>query len=386
MVTAELIKLIGSADWWSSTINYEILNGNAIWRFGLVALVVLIAMAGGRIAQFAVNSLALRKEAARGTTIVTLLLRCISKPISVAVFALGLYLCKLCLVFEDLTTTPPIKGINAVFGRGWSQVIKAVAAIAVAYAVYRLVDIVEFYLTRWTSKTKTKLDDMLVPVVRKSLRVTIAILATLWIADGILGAQIRTILLGAGVGGIAIALAAKETIANFFGSLTIFTDRPFQIDELIDIEGNMGVVEDVGFRSTRIRTLEGHLVTVPNSVVTNTVVKNIGRRPFIRRTSNITITYDSGHAKTHRAVEIIKEILAQVPEVNTDPEKPPRVYFSDFNDSSLNIYMSYWVRPADYWLYHQVNERVNFEIMKRFEAEKTDFAFPSRTLYIKKTD
>jgi MscS family membrane protein len=380
------MKLIGSADWWSSTINYEVINGNAVWRFGLVALVVLIAMAGGRIAQFAVNSFALRKEADRGSTIVTLLLRCISKPISVAVFALGLYLCKLCLVFENLTATPPIEGISAVFGRGWSQVTKAVAAIAVAYAIYRLVDIVEFYLTRWTSKTKTKLDDMLVPVVRKSLRVTIAILATLWIADGILGAQIRTILLGAGVGGIAIALAAKETIANFFGSLTIFTDRPFQIDELIDIEGNMGVVEDVGFRSTRIRTLEGHLVTVPNSVVTNTVVKNIGRRPFIRRTSNITITYDSGHAKTHGAVEIIKEILAQVPEVNTDPEKPPRVYFSDFNDWSLNIYMSYWVKPANYWLYHQVNERVNFEIMKHFEAEKIDFAFPSQTLYVKKSD
>jgi MscS family membrane protein len=227
---------------------------------------------------------------------------------------------------------------------------------------------------------------MLVPVVRKSLRVTIAILATLWIADGILGAQIRTILLGAGVGGIAIALAAKDTIANFFGSLTIFTDRPFQIDELIDIEGNVGAVEEVGFRSTRIRTLEGHLVTVPNSVITNTMVKNIGKRPFIRRTSNITITYDSGLAKTHGAVGIIKEILAQVAEVNTDPEKPPRVYFSDFNDSSLNIYMSYWVKPANYWLYHQVNERVNFEIMKRFEAEKIDFAFPSQTLYVKKSD
>jgi len=270
------------------------------------------------------------------------------------------------------------------FAEHWIKIVQAVAAIALAYALYRLVDVIEYYLQRWTSKTRTKLDDMLVPVIRKSLRVTIAIIAALWIADGILGAEIRAILLSAGVGGIAIALAAKDTIANFFGSVTIFADRPFQIGELVKIDEHLGPVEEVGFRSTRIRTLQGHLVTIPNSVITNSCVENIGRRPFIRRTSNITITYDSGHTKTKRAVEIIKEVLAGVPQLNTDPEKPPRVYFSDFNDWSLNIYMSYWVKPADYWLYHQVNEQVNFEITKRFEAEQIEFAFPTQTLYVKK--
>jgi MscS family membrane protein len=226
---------------------------------------------------------------------------------------------------------------------------------------------------------------MLVPVIRKSLRITIAIIATLFIAETILGAgQIKTILLSAGVGGIAIALAAKDTIANFFGSITIFADRPFQIDELVRIGEHLGPVEEVGFRSTKIRTLQGHLVTVPNSVIVNSAVENVGKRPFIRRTSNITITYDSGQRGAERAVEIIKEVLSNVPEVNTDPEKPPRVYFSDFNDWALNIYMSYWVRPPDYWLYHEVNERVNLEIMKRFKAEQIEFAFPSQTLYVKK--
>jgi len=85
-----------------------------------------------------------------------------------------------------------------------------------------------------------------------------------------------------------------------------------------------------------------------------------------------------------KAIEIIKEVLADVLEINTDPDKPPRLYFSDFNDWSLNIYMSYWVKPPDYWLCHQVNEGVNFEIMRRFEAEQIGFAFPSQTLYVKK--
>ena len=358
--------------------------GNQIWRFGIVLIVVLVATAVGRIVQYFVNSYAERREKQRGPTALTLILKCLAKPISVAIFALGLYACKLCLLFDNPDTPDVVEGISAAIEKGWTQVAQAIAAIAAAYALYKLVDVIEYYLLRWTGKSKTKLDDMLVPVVRKSLRATIAIIAILWIAEGILGAQIRTILLSAGVGGIAIALAAKDTIENFFGSVTIFADRPFQVDELVKIGEHFGPVEAVGFRSTRVRTLEGHLVTIPNSVIANSIVENVGRRPFIRRKSNITITYGSGHTKAKRAVEIIKEILADIPEVNTDPEKPPRVFFSDFNDSSLNIYMSYWVKPAEYWLYHEVNQRVNLEMMKRFEAEQIEFAFPTQTLYVKK--
>jgi len=372
-----LTEITGSSGWWDKTVSYEIIQGNAIWRFLVILLVVLLTMAAGRTVQYFINNYALRRDEKHGVKATTLFLRCLTKPISVAIFALGLFVCKMFLVFGD-------GGINSVIEGYWMKIVQAVAAIALAYALYRLVDIIEYYLERWTSKTQTKLDDMLVPVIRKALRITIAIIAVLWIVDGILGAEIKAILLSAGVGGIALALAAKDTIANFFGSVTIFADKPFQIDELVKVGEHYGPVEEVGFRSTKIRTLEGHLVTVPNSVIANTAVENVGRRPFIRRTSNITITYGSGHKKTQKAVEIIKEVLAEVSEVNTDSEKPPRVYFSDFNDWSLNIYMSYWVKPADYWVYQEVNERVNLEIMRRFEAAQIEFAFPSQTLYLKK--
>ncbi|MHC4536875.1 MAG: mechanosensitive ion channel family protein, partial [Planctomycetota bacterium] len=286
---------------------------------------------------------------------------------------------KVPLHFSDET------GIRTTISAGWTTIARVVLAFAAAYGLYRLVDVIEYYLNRLVGKTETKLDDMLVPIVRKALRITIAIIAVLLISENILGAdKVKSLLLSAGVGGIAVALAAKDTIANFFGSITIFTDRPFQMGELVKIGEHVGSVEEVGIRSTRIRTLQGHLVTIPNSVITTSSIENIGRRPFIRRTSNITITYDSGHSKTKRAVEIIKEVLAGVQEVNTNPDNPPRVYFSDFNDWSLNIYMSYWVKPADFWLYQQVNEQVNLEIKKRFEAEQIEFAFPSQTLYVKK--
>jgi len=367
-------SILGSVDWW----NYEISRGNAVWRFGLVLLIVLATLAVGRIVQFIINSYALRLAQKKGERPLTLLLRSLANPVYVAIFAAGMFLAKTPLFFDDEA------GIHTTISNGWMSIARVVAAIAAAYALYRLVDVIEYYLNRVVGKTETKLDDMLVPVFRKALRVTIAIIAILLISENILGANVKSLLLSAGVGGIAIALAAKDTIANFFGSITIFADRPFQMGELVKIDEHLGQIEEVGFRSTRLRTLQGHLVTVPNSIIANSTVENLGRRPFIRRTSNITITYDSGHTKAKRAVEIIKEILADVPEVGTDPQNPPRVYFNEFNDCSLNIYMSYWVKPADYWVYHEVNQRVNLEMMKRFEAEKIEFAFPTQTLYLKK--
>ena len=374
----ESAAIMGFADWLLKTVNYEIIKGNAIWRFGLVLLVVLLAMAAGRIAQFTMNLYTGRRVQKRGEGPLILILKALANPIYVAIFAGGILSAKLPLFFDDEN------GIRVAISDGWTTLARVILAIAAAYALYRLVDVIEYYLNRLVGKSETTLDDMLVPIVRKSLRLTIAIIAVLLISENILGANVKSLLLSAGVGGIAVALAARETIANFFGSITIFMDRPFQMGELVKIGEHLGPVEEVGFRSTRIRTLEGHLVTIPNNVIASSSVENIGRRPYIRRISNITITYDCGYTKAKRAVEIIKDVLAGVPQLNTDPEKPPRVYFSDFNDWSLNIYMSYWVRPPDYWLYHQVNEQVNLEIMKRFEAEQIEFAFPTQTLYVKK--
>ena len=377
MISA-IATILAEGQWWSKIVDYKVIEGNNLWRFLLVLLVVMAAMAAGRIVQFAVSGYAGRLARKKGESALTLLLKAIVKPLYVAIFAAGVYFAKIPLYFSDED------GISTAVSKGWTTTASVVAAIAVAYALYRLVDVIEYYLDHLVGKTETTLDDMLVPVVRKAMRITITIIAAIYIVDNILEQDVRSILLGAGVGGVAIALAAKDTIANFFGSVTIFADRPFQMGEVVQIGEHRGPVEEVGFRSTRIRTLQGHLVTIPNSKIVDTAVENIGKRPFIRRTSDLTITYDSGHEKTTKAVEIVKEVLAGVPEINSDPDRPPRVYFSDFNDWSLNIYMSYWVKPPDYWLYQEVNERVNFEIMKRFEAEKIEFAFPSQTLYMKK--
>lgn len=367
-------------------INYELVTGNNVWRFAIMLFVIVATMIIGKMIQFTVTLAADKRAKKIDDSVLSLFLHALAKPINVAFFTIALQISRLCLIF-DIPETETVEGIRVEFLTGWDKITQALWALTLAYALYRLVDVVEHFIYKAVSKTETKLDDMLVPVIRKSLRITIAIVSTLLIAENIFGTKdIKSLILSAGVGGIAIALAAKDTIANFFGSITIFADRPFQIEELVKINGQSGFVEEVGFRSTKLRTLQGHQVVMPNNTVANSEIENIGRRPFIRNTFTVTITYDSGFAKTKRAVDIIKDVLSKHPELNQLPDKMPRVYFKEFASHSLNIYVSFWFTPADYWLNMETTEKINFEILERFDNGGIEFAFPTQTLYMKKSD
>jgi MscS family membrane protein len=194
------------------------------------------------------------------------------------------------------------------------------------------------------------------------------------------GKPLSTLLAGLGIGGLAVALAAQDTLKNFFGSLMIMLDKPFAIGQRVTFGGYDGTVEEIGFRSTRVRTLTGHQVTIPNEKVASESVENIGRRPSIRRLTNITITYDTPPNKVEKALAIIREILENHEGMESD--YPPRVFFNEFNDASLNLIMLYWYHPPDWAAYMAFSERVNLQIMRAFEAEGIEFAFPTTTNYL----
>lgn len=252
--------------------------------------------------------------------------------------------------------------------------------IAVAYFIYSLVDVVDHAITHFTSKTRSKMDDMMAPMVRKSLRAVVVIMALIQVAQILSDKPLTTIVTGLGVGGLALALAAQETIKNFFGSIVIFADKPFELGERIVVGGHDGVIEEVGFRSTRIRTLDGHLVTAPNGELANQMIQNIGKRPYIRRIMNVTITYDTSPEKVQEALDILRGILDN--HEGMDEEFPPRVYFNDYNASSLNLFAIYWYHPADYWKYLAHAEKVNMELFRRYSDAGIEFAFPTQTLYV----
>ena len=252
--------------------------------------------------------------------------------------------------------------------------------LAFFWFVYQFVNVLDARLSQWAKTTESTIDDILVPLFGKTLRIFIVILAGILVIQNLTGIEIGPLLASLGIGGLAVALAAKDSIANFFGTLTILFDKPFQVGERIVIDSYDGVVEDVGFRSTRIRLLTGNLVTIPNEKVVSSGLENIGKRPNIRWLNNIGITYDTPPEKIEQAVAMIREILAD--HEGMRPDLPPRVYFNGFNEWSLNILVLAWYHPPEYWLFQEWVQRTCLEITRRFSAAGIDFAFPTRTLYL----
>jgi MscS family membrane protein len=208
------------------------------------------------------------------------------------------------------------------------------------------------------------------------------------------GVSLIPLLTGVGIGGLAIALAARPTLENIIGSFMLFLDKPVQVGQRVNVMGQDGMVEAIGLRSTKIRLLTGHLTAIPNEKMAAVEIENIGRRPHIRRMFNVTITYDTPPEKINRAVDILREILA-VPKTHDEakrephpnesinqPDFPPRVSFNDFNADSLNIVVFYWYHPANYWDYLEHAHGINIQIMERFNSEGIDFAFPTQTLHV----
>lgn len=208
------------------------------------------------------------------------------------------------------------------------------------------------------------------------------------------GVSLIPLVAGLSVGSLAVALAVRPTLENIIGSFIIFIDKPFRVGHRVNVLGQNGTIESIGLRSTRIRLLTGHQTSIPNCKIVDQEIENIGRRPFIRRRFNVTITYDTAPDMIVHAVELLRDIVS-VPEtergnddsphpneaINID-EYPPRVYFNDLNADSLNLVVFYWYHPADYWGYLEHANWINLRIMERFNEEGIDFAFPTQTLHL----
>jgi len=255
--------------------------------------------------------------------------------------------------------------------------------IAFAYAAVRLIDIVfNWWRERLLKAGQDAASVLLQPVRTFSKIVIVIVFALLWLDN--VGFDVSTLLAGLGVGGLAVALAAQDTLKNLIASIMILLDKPYRVGQRIVVKGHDGVVEEIGLRSTKMRLLTGHLTTIPNDEMARTDVENISRRPHIRRLTNIGITYDTPQEKVEKAVNIILEILDN--HEGMDPGFPPRAYFNEFNPASLNLLVTYWYHPAEYWGFMQHSQQVNLQIMQRFEEEDIKFAFPTMTTYLTQND
>jgi MscS family membrane protein len=257
--------------------------------------------------------------------------------------------------------------------------------LSVAWFLFNLVDLIDLWLKNLASKTASALDDQIAPLIRKTLRIFLVVLVGLYIAQNIFDQDITAWLAGLGIAGLAVSLAAQDSIRNLFGSITVLADKPFHVGDRIVFDGFDGSVEEIGFRSTRVRTLAGELATVPNSKFIDGSVLNITRRPNIRRMIDIGVEYGTPVPTIAAAVERLREIMAE-PGVREhfDWEKaPPRVYFDEMKADNLNIKVMYWWNaPTDWWGLMDLNQKLLLRFMDELTKLGVAFAFPTQTMVL----
>lgn len=255
-----------------------------------------------------------------------------------------------------------------------------ITLLAFARLAWQLIRVPEAWMKGLSSREGTTLNSMIAPMVRNSLRTLVVLLTVLQGVQIISNQDFTTILAGLGVGAAALALASQQSVSNFFGAIVLFVNRPFDMGDRIVYNGSDGTIEEVGIMCTKQRSLEGHLVTIPNGKLSGDMIRNISKRPNLRQIHNITITYDTPPDKIRRAVQIIQELLDNHEGMNE--ALPPKVFFNALNADSLNIFCIFWYHPVDWWAFNAFNQNLLLSIFEKFGEEGIDFAFPSQTVYL----
>ena len=252
--------------------------------------------------------------------------------------------------------------------------------ITIFWTINRSIDFVGFKLKNNASETESKVDDQLIPFAIDIAKVLTIVLGVVMILGNVFDVNVTALVTGLGIGGVAFALASKESLENLLGSFTIFFDKPFTVGDTVTLGGVTGTVEKVGFRSTRIRTFDKSVVTVPNKNIISTELDNLGARPVRRVKFNIGLTYETSVENIKNIVDDIQKLIDDHPMTNQDG----RVRFLNFGASSLDIMILYYVDSPDWEVLIDAQQKINFQIIDIVNKYKCEFAFPSTSVYIEK--
>jgi MscS family membrane protein len=252
------------------------------------------------------------------------------------------------------------------------------APVVLTFTLWRGVDLAMVFAAERAEKTETTLDDQLVPLLRKILKVLTLGFGLVLVLRA-LNFNIAALIAGASLGGLALALAAQDTIKNMFGSLMIFLDKPFHIGHWILADGVDGVVEEVGFRSTRVRTFQNSVVYVPNGKISDMVVNNMGMRQYRRYLSTLGIEYGTPADRIEAFVKALRELADQYPAA---VQGQSQVHLFSFSASSLDIRFQVFLDVPNFDAELACREELMFSILRLAEQCQVGFAFPTQTLHV----
>jgi MscS family membrane protein len=265
-------------------------------------------------------------------------------------------------------------GIRMLLGKSFNLLMSIFSMLFLV----RTIDFFALLLAKRALKTDSKFDDQLITFGRESVKVIVIIVYSLFIVSNTFDVDITALAAGLGIGGIALAMASKESLENLIGSFTIFLDKPFMLGDFITVGGITGTVEKIGFRSTRLRTLEKSYVTVPNKKMVDAELDNLTLRTFRRVKHTIGLTYATTSEQIRNICIDIQNYLDDHEETNEDG----RVHFDSFGDSSLDVLVFYFIDTTSYDVFLEVRENVNFKIMEIVSKHGSSFAFPTRSIFM----
>lgn len=249
--------------------------------------------------------------------------------------------------------------------------------------VFLLVRLILSIINHLTSSYLKRFDDFeqrqkQLKGVKVLLNLLVWTIALVFLLDN-LGVEISAVVAGLGIGGIAVALAAQVILGDLFSYFVIFFDRPFAIGDFIIVDDKLGAVEYIGIKTTRIRALTGEQLVFSNTDLTNSRVHNFKKMERRRVVFKLGVVYQTSYEKLKTIPQIVKEIIEKQPEATFD-----RGHFANYGDFSLNFEFVYYILGADYNTYMDTQQNINFEIFKKFEDEKIEFAYPTQTLFVSK--
>ena len=340
--------------------------GEPLWKYFASLIYIALAFCASWVLDRVINGWLKRLAAKTETKYDDLLLELLHGPVKVVAFVI---LLNIGLGVFDWPARAQVY---------ISRVFILVVAGAVTYLVLKFVDLL---LGVWHEKIVSPHDKafaaQLLPFISKVAKTATIIAAVVLTADN-LEIKITGLLAGLSVGGLALGLAAQDTVANLFGAVAIFLDKPFHIGDRIRVEGVDGMVEAIGLRSTSVRNLDGHHVTITNKLMGNAIITNITRRPTIKTEMNLGLTYDTPAEKVKRATVLLEEIFRANPKTGD-----LLISFNKFADSALNIFVVHVWNGTDAKQHFAEMQELNLQIKARFDAEKIEFAFPTQTVHVK---
>ncbi|WP_373330644.1 mechanosensitive ion channel family protein [Salmonirosea aquatica] len=305
-------------------------------------------------------------------------LRLLRPPLEVFIMLLALYLASKSLEVPGAWGTPSDGALD--FRVLIEKVYFSAFLLALTWLGIRFIKCMGLLFKLKAQKTASKLDDQLVPFFR-DLVIMLFVIGMVFIALGrVFSVDVLTLVTSLGIGGLAIALAARETLENLFASFALMIDRPFTVGDSINVGGTEGTIVKLGFRSTRLQTFDGSLVTLPNRLLTSQSLENLSERRQRRARFVVRLAYDTPGPTVKAIVETIQQHIDQNPETN---EEPGVIRFDAFGESSLDVLVIFYVQTAIAREFNRVKEEVNLKILEIVKDSGGRFAFPSRELYIR---